>query len=75
MLPRPALRGEGWGEGPLMASQVMQVGPAVPGTRACAGLPASPRNRGEVIVSHNPERHSLHAAVVWPFGKFRLNMR
>jgi len=48
------MRGEGWDEGPLVAAQVMEVGPS-PGTRACARLPTSPRKRGEVIVSLKPE--------------------
>jgi hypothetical protein len=54
MLPLPALRGEGWGEGPLVAAQVMEVGPS-PGTRTCARLATSPRKRGEMIVSLKPE--------------------
>jgi len=45
MLPRPALRGEGWGEGPLAAAEVIQgaegpphPAPALP--RRCRPLPA-----------------------------------
>jgi hypothetical protein len=33
MLPLPAMRGEGWGEGPLATAEVMQWSPKVPLTR------------------------------------------
>ena len=51
MLPRPALRGEGWGEGPLATAEVMQWSPKVPLTRhprLCAVADLSPQaGRGD----------------------------
>ena len=66
MLPRPALRGEGWGEGPLAAAEVIQGArrSPSPGTRACAQVPTSPRTRGEVKGAVNPVCLTMQAAAV-----------
>ena len=66
MLPRPALRGEGWGEGQLAAAEVIQGArrSPSPGTRACAQVPTSPRTRGEVRVRSTRCAFTTQAAAV-----------